>query len=87
VQRRLASINLATHWREQSTLWLTLQRRFIYVEGCVASGFDKHTFLTELAKTADVDRVIDNTVSDPHAARLPYKLLSDPDKPVLDPGN
>ena len=87
VQRRLASINLATHWREQSTLWLALQRRFIYVEGCVASGFDKHTFLTELAKTADVDRVIDNTVSDPHAARLPYKLLSDPDKPVLDPGN
>lgn len=87
VQRRLATINLATHWREQSTLWLTLQRRFIYVEGCVAPGFDKHTFITELAKTADVERVIDNTVSDPHAAQLPYKTLSDPDKPVLDPGN
>ena len=87
VQRRLATINLATHWREQSTLWLTLQRRFIYVEGCVTPGFDKTTFLTELARTADVERVIDNTVSDPHAAQLPYKTLSDPDKPVLNPGN
>jgi hypothetical protein len=87
VQRRLAGINLATHWREQSTLWLTLQRRFIYVEGCVAPGFDKHTFVTELAKTADVERVIDNTVSDPHAAELPYRTLIDPDKPVLEPGN
>lgn len=87
VQRRLASINAAVHWREQSTLWLTLQRRFIYVEGCVSPGFDKHALLTELARTADVERVIDNTVSDPYASRLPYKILSDPDRPVLDPGN
>jgi hypothetical protein len=87
VPRRLASMNAAVHWREQSTLWLTLQRRFIYVEGCVSPGFDKHTFLTELAKTADVERIIDNTATDPHAARLPYKILSDPDRPVLDPGN
>lgn len=87
VQRRLVTINLATYWREKTTLWLTLQRRFIYVEGCIAPGFDKHTFLSELAKTADVDRVIDNTVSDPHAAQLPYKTLSNPDRPVSDPGN
>jgi hypothetical protein len=87
VARRLASVNVATHWREQSTLWLTLQRRFIYVQGCVAPGFDKQTFLTELAKTADVDRVIDDTTPNPHAASLPYKTLADPDKPVIDPGN
>jgi O-acetylhomoserine/O-acetylserine sulfhydrylase-like pyridoxal-dependent enzyme len=87
VQRRLANINYATHWREQSTLWLTLQRRFIYVEGCVAPGFDKRTFLAELAKTADVERVIDNTITDPHAAQLPYRTQSNPDKPVRDPGN
>nr|WP_144109516.1 hypothetical protein [Paraburkholderia sp. BCC1886] len=80
VPRRLASINLATHWREQTTLWLTLQRRFIYVEGCVAPGFDKKTFLDELAKTADVDRVIDNTTNDPHAAQVPYRTLANPDK-------
>jgi hypothetical protein len=87
VQRRLTNINFATHWREQSTLWLTLQRRFIYVEGCVAPGFDKRAFLAELAKTADVERVIDNTTKNPRAARLPYRTLSEPDRPVLDPGN
>ncbi|WGS52461.1 hypothetical protein LFL96_30185 [Paraburkholderia sp. D15] len=87
VQRRLTNINYATHWREQSTLWLTLQRRFIYVEGCVAPGFDKQTFLNELGKTADVERVIDNTTPNPKATQLPYKTLADPDRPVLDPGN
>lgn len=87
VQRRLTNINYATHWREQSTLWLTLQRRFIYVQGCVAPGFDKQAFLTELGKTADVERVIDDTTNTPNAAQLPYKTLADPDKPVLDPGN
>ncbi|MCC8393053.1 hypothetical protein LJ656_10670 [Paraburkholderia sp. MMS20-SJTR3] len=87
VQRRLANLNAAMHWREQSSLWLTLQRRFIYVEGCVAPGFDKKTFLAELAKTADVERVIDNTVTDPHAARLPYRTQAAPGKPVLEPGN
>lgn len=87
VQRRLTNINYVTHWREQSTLWLTLQRRFIYVQGCIAPGFDKQAFLAELAKTADVDRVIDDTTTNPRAASLPYKILSDPNKPVLDPGN
>jgi hypothetical protein len=87
VQRRLANINAATHWREHSTLWLTLQRRFVYVEGCVSSGFDKQAFLSELAKTADVERVIDNTTTNPRAARLPYRTLAEPDRPVLDPGN
>jgi hypothetical protein len=87
VQRRLTNLNVATHWREQSSLWLTLQRRFIYVEGCVAPGFDKAAFLAGLEKTADVDRVIDNTTNDPQAARLPYRTRAHPDKPMLDPGN
>ncbi|MEC5404392.1 hypothetical protein VOM14_02260 [Paraburkholderia sp. MPAMCS5] len=87
VQRRLANINAATHWREQSTLWLMLQRRFIYVQGCVAAGFDKEAFLRELAKTADVERVIDDTTNNPRAAQLPYQTLAEPDRPVLDPGN
>jgi len=87
VQRRLANINAATHWREHSTLWLTLQRRFVYVEGCVSSGFDKQAFLSELAKTADVERVIDNTTTNPRAPQLPYRTLAEPERPVLDPGN
>jgi hypothetical protein len=87
VQRRLTNMNYATHWREQSTLWLTLQRRFIYVQGCVTPGFDKQTFLTELGKTADVDRVIDDTTTNPRATSLPYRTLADPDRPVTNPGN
>jgi hypothetical protein len=73
VQRRLDNINSATHWREKSTLWLILQRRFIYVQGCVSSDFDKGKFLSELAKTADVENVIDNTTTNPSANPLPYK--------------
>ena len=87
VRRRLANINATTHWREKSTLWLVLQRRFIYVQGCVASDFDKQVFFRELAKTADVERVIDDTTTNPHAAQLPYRTLTDPDRPLLDPGN
>src|ERR1700759_4446830 len=87
VQRRVTDIKYAPHWREQATLWLTLQRRFIYVQGCVAPGFVKQVFLAELAKTADVERVIDETTTNPPAASLPYKTLADPDRPVIDPGN
>lgn len=86
-KRRLNSIEQATHWRENTTLWLMLQRRFIYVQGCVTPGFDKRTFFSELAKTADVERVIDDTTADPAAAALPYKTLADPDKEPVDPGN
>lgn len=74
VQRRLSTINMTTHWREQSSLWLMLQRRFIYVQGCVSATFDKAKFLSELAKTADVDQVIDNMTTDPGAKPLPYPL-------------
>lgn len=82
VQRRLSNIESATHWHEQTTLWLTLQRRFIYVQGCVAPGFDKHAFLSELAKTADVERVLDTTTTDPASDALPYRTQADPDKPA-----
>lgn len=82
VKRRLTNIEPSTHWREQTTLWLTLQRRFIYVEGCVAPDFDKQAFLSELAKTADVERVIDETTPDGASATLPYRTLDNPDKPA-----
>ncbi|MFL9873053.1 hypothetical protein PQR22_15645 [Paraburkholderia megapolitana] len=80
VQRRLTNINYATQWRDHTTLWLILQRRFIYVQGCVAPDFDKQTFLSELGKTADVDRVIDDTTSDPASTSLPYRTLAQPNK-------
>ncbi len=78
VQRRLDNINPTTHWRDKSTLWLMVQRRFIYVQGCVSKDFDREKFLSELAKTADVDKVIDNTTTDPNAKSLPYKTPANP---------
>ena len=58
------------------------QRRFIYVQGCVAPDFDKQLFLSELRKTADVERVIDETTGEPASDALPYRTLDDPDKPA-----
>jgi hypothetical protein len=78
VKRRLANIEPATHWKEKTTLWLVLQRRFVYVQGCVAPGFDKKTFLAELAKTADVERVIDDMMDDT-TGKSPYRTLAHPD--------
>lgn len=77
VQRRLNTINAALHWRENSTLWITMQRRFIYVQGCVSKEFDTSKFLSELGKTADVDQVIDNTTTTPSKIPLPYKTPDD----------
>ncbi|MGN6317972.1 hypothetical protein [Trinickia sp.] len=86
VQRRLANISYTTHWRDHTSLWLMLQRRFIYVEGCVAPDFDKDKFLFELGKTADVERVIDNTTTTPDAATLPYRTRAEPNKLPAPPG-
>lgn len=85
VQRRLAFINRSTGWRDNTTLWLILQRRFIRVQGCVSAAFDKKKFLSELAKTADVDRVMDQTTVDPKAVPLPYRTLAHPE--VLPPND
>lgn len=86
VHRRLNDIEPAMHWQHRTTLWLMLQRRFVYVMGCVAPDFDKRTFLAELAKTADVERVIDETTTDPASNALPYRTLADPDKLPVERG-
>ncbi len=86
VQRRLSTIAYTTHWRDRTTLWLTLQRRFIYVQGCVSRDFDKAAFLKELGKTADVERVIDDTVDDPRTSPLPYRTQANPDSPIAPRG-
>jgi hypothetical protein len=50
------------------------------VQGCVSSDFDKAKFLSELAKTADVEKVIDNTTTNPDANPLPYKTPAGSDE-------
>jgi hypothetical protein len=59
VKRRLAHIAQQTHWDHKSTLWLMLQRRIIYVQGCITPDFDREAFAKLLAETADVVTVID----------------------------
>jgi hypothetical protein len=85
VQRRLRFIDTRiSHWRDDSSLWLVLQRRLVFVQGCVSPDFDKAKFLFELSQTADVDKVIDDTTTDPHAPSLPYRTQADPLKPPTD---
>ncbi|WP_277185033.1 BON domain-containing protein [Caballeronia sp. BR00000012568055] len=65
VTRRLNSLNASLQWRDKTSLWLTIQRRFIYVDGCVARDFDRAHFVSALGETADVERVIDRTTIHP----------------------
>jgi hypothetical protein len=65
VTRRLNSLNASMQWREKTSLWLTIQRRFIYLDGCVARDFDKTGFVSALGETADVEKVIDRTTRGP----------------------
>ncbi|BAN25083.1 conserved hypothetical signal peptide protein [Caballeronia insecticola] len=65
VTRRLNSLNASLQWRERTSLWLTIQRRFIYLDGCVAQDFDISGFVSALGETADVEKVIDRTTRRP----------------------
>ncbi|KND60240.1 hypothetical protein BVER_05062c [Candidatus Burkholderia verschuerenii] len=61
VTRRLNALSAAMDWRDKTSLWLTIQRRFIYLDGCVSRDFDRAHFVPALGETADVERVIDRT--------------------------
>ncbi|WP_250526836.1 BON domain-containing protein [Caballeronia sp. GAWG2-1] len=63
--RRLNALNASLQWREHTSLWLTIQRRFIYLDGCVTRDFDKARFVSELGETADVEKIIDRTTTQP----------------------
>ncbi len=70
VQRRLQSLS-ALHWRESSSLWMTVRGRWLLVQGCVAPGFATGPFMDGLRQTADVERVVDQVTATP-ARGLPY---------------
>ena len=63
--RRLSALNASMQWRDKTSLWLTVQRRFIYVDGCVSPDFDTAGFVAALGETADVEKVIDRTTRRP----------------------
>ncbi|RKP56057.1 hypothetical protein [Pararobbsia silviterrae] len=85
VGRRLRHVDtLGLNWRQRTTLWLVIQSRVIFVQGCVAPDFDIHRFVFVLGQTADVDRVIDDTMTDPASADVPYRTQADPDRMPAD---
>lgn len=74
VRRRLRRISAKTPGWQQSTLWVMVQRRWVYLMGCVQPGFDVKPMLDALAQSADVERVIDQTTSTPQRG-TPYPQL------------
>lgn len=59
-------------------LWITVQRRFVYADGCVPPGFDRLALQRRLEAIEDVERVFLRVTSDPHAL-LPYPTPAAPD--------
>ena len=58
-----------------TSIWITVQRRFVYAEGCVGPGFDSAALERRLTAIPDVEQVFVRVSSDPQGA-LPYKTLS-----------
>lgn len=78
--------DIATAVREQlrdarllagTSLWITVQRRFVYVDGCVPGDFDRLPLQRQLASIPEVDRVFVRVTSDPRAM-LPYPTPAAP---------
>lgn len=61
-----------------TSLWLTIQRRFIYAEGCADASFDRVAFQRRLEALPDVQHVYLRITGDPRG-RPPYKTLAAPD--------
>ncbi|WP_322012427.1 BON domain-containing protein [Paraburkholderia sp. J12] len=61
-----------------TSVWITVQRRFVYAEGCVGAAFDRDALERRLAAIPDVEQVFVRVTSDPHGT-LPYKTLARPD--------
>ncbi|WP_084688384.1 BON domain-containing protein [Paraburkholderia oxyphila] len=57
-----------------TSLWITVQRRFVYAEGCAPAGFDRAALERRLEAIPDVDKVFVRLRADPQALP-PYKTL------------
>ncbi|MBN3780127.1 BON domain-containing protein [Burkholderia sp. Ac-20345] len=60
-----------------TSLWITVQRRFIYVEGCADTAFDRQALQRELEALPDVEQVFVRITDDPRKS-LPYKARGQP---------
>ncbi|WP_109476600.1 BON domain-containing protein [Paraburkholderia sp. C35] len=61
-----------------TSLWITVQRRFVYVEGCAPASFDRQALQQQLEAIPDVEQVFVRINASTHGP-MPYKTLADPD--------
>lgn len=61
-----------------TSIWITVQRRFVYAEGCAPASFDRQTLQRELEAIPDVEQVF-MRVTDTPGGPLPYKTLAAPE--------
>ncbi len=58
-----------------ASVWITVQRRFVYAEGCVPSGFDSAALERALQAIPDVEQVFVRLMSNPRGTP-PYRTLA-----------
>lgn len=68
----------AAHSLAGTSVWITVQRRFVYAEGCAPASFDRQTLQRELAAIPDVEQVFMRVTDTPNGP-LPYKTLAAPE--------
>ena len=61
---------------KDASLWITIKRKFVWVEGCVATGADRDQLETLIQSTPEVERVIVNVTTDA-ATKPPYPTERD----------
>lgn len=58
-----------------ASVWITVQRRFVYAEGCAPAGFDNAALERTLLAIPDVEQVFVRLTPDPRGTP-PYKTLA-----------
>ncbi|HBD33441.1 hypothetical protein ACUXQ2_002439 [Cupriavidus metallidurans] len=76
LRRRLDTLRHTMPAWQQSSLWIMVRGRWLTVQGCVATDFDRKGFLGALREVPDVERVIDQTTTTP-ARGVPYPRYGD----------
>jgi hypothetical protein len=62
----------ATTQFSRTSLWITVQRRFVFVEGCIDKPEDEAAIEAFMQAVPDVDRVLVNVYRDPKS-KPPYR--------------
>jgi hypothetical protein len=74
------------HVFDGTSVWITVQRRFVYAEGCAPAAFDVHALREQLESIPDVEQVFMRVSPTAHGP-LPYKTLAAPNAPLAEPAS